>query len=270
MYLLSSDLFQIKAQKLNSDNVNNIIRLLESKEDGHHEIAFSLLESLGAPADKDLANVISGNANFLFRAFEQDWKPLLELIKEVTLNFQALQSLPDGFYKMINVEYLEMNHCHLKNLSNCIEHFGKLYSVTLNYNDLTCLPDTFNSLENMLELSLVGNQFKSFPKQIFKLKKLQMLSLIDNQINELPKGLVELTELKKLLLRNNELFEIPLEVCMLENLELLDLSDNKISKLPNAISNLKNLRTLYLDRNKLSKSEKQKISYLLPKAIIHF
>ena len=72
------------------------------------------------------------------------------------------------------------------------------------------------------------------------------------------------------ILRNNVICEIPLEVCMLENLELLDLSDNNISKLPNAISNLKNLRTLYLDRNNLSKSEKQKISYLLPKAIIHF
>ncbi|KZV33501.1 ATP-dependent DNA helicase Q-like 3-like [Dorcoceras hygrometricum] len=112
------------------------------------------------------------------------------------------------------------------NLSHSVQYFYA-YNCGLRGN----IPDTFGNLENLVILSLFGNELTGpIPKPLVNLKKLQGLALFRNRING----------------------PIPDSLCMLPNLNGMRLEQNRITgPIPDCMGNLTSLRQLYLQINRL-------------------
>ncbi len=117
---------------------------------------------------------------------------------------------------------------------------------------LSELPAEIGQLENLRELSLIGNNLSELPAEIGQLENLQELNLNGNNLSELPAEIGQLEKLERLYLDRNKLSELPAEIGQLRNLQELNLNGNNLSEWPAEIVQLKNLQTLILSVNKLS------------------
>ncbi|XP_064635243.1 leucine-rich repeat-containing protein 15-like [Lineus longissimus] len=116
-------------------------------------------------------------------------------------------------------------------------------------------PYTFQTPENLTELSLFGNQIRVLTNETFKgLRKLLKLDLRFNQISSIPDGsFKDLESLSILMLDNNKLLSVTNGTFKgLRNLADLELIRNKIhSVADNSFGDLKKLLKLNLMENKI-------------------
>lgn len=75
------------------------------------------------------------------------------------------------------------------------------YEYTQAHPDLMCL--------RLQELILPGNEFRTFPPEIFRLKKITRLSLARNGIKAVPPEIGALTTLTEIDLSHNSISELP-------------------------------------------------------------
>ncbi|XP_073044004.1 uncharacterized protein [Primulina eburnea] len=94
------------------------------------------------------------------------------------------------------------------------------------------IPESFGNLENLVTLSLFGNELTgAIPNTLVNLKKLQGLGLLDNKISG----------------------SIPNFLCRLENLNGIRLEQNQFTgSIPDCIGNLTSLREVNLGNNRLT------------------
>ncbi|XP_073277232.1 uncharacterized protein [Primulina huaijiensis] len=113
------------------------------------------------------------------------------------------------------------------NLSTTIQYFYA-YKCGLRGS----IPDAFGNLENLIVLSLFGNEITgTIPNTLVNLKELQGLYIFRNKING----------------------PIPDSLCMLPNLNGMRLEKNQITgSIPDCIGNLTSLRHLFLGNNRLN------------------
>ncbi len=104
---------------------------------------------------------------------------------------------------------------------------------------LTGIPPVLSRFENLEELILADNEFKSIPPEIWKFKNLKNLDLSKNQLTD-----------RSFEMRRNT------------SMEVLNIQFNLITRLPSDIRKLKNLRELILGNNMLSDLENEKFKGL--------
>jgi hypothetical protein len=101
-----------------------------------------------------------------------------------------------------------------------------LYGSSLN---IKKLPPAIGDLQNLTELSVIGNFFRDIPPSLYSLKKLKLLDLGGCGIKELSEAAVHLSELRTLILDDNCLQALPDSLASMENLRYLNLSRNNFS-----------------------------------------
>jgi len=148
----------------------------------------------------------------------------------------GLDSLPESFGEMENIEELDLSNLDLKDL-----------------------PKSFTNLHKLKVLDLSYNDFESFPIQVFELKNLEVLNLKLSHLDSIPPGIGQLTKLRILILDDNKFSDFPFAVTELNNLEELSITSSNISFIPKEIRNLKKLKRLdlssfwsYKDKNQIS------------------
>ncbi|NOZ08802.1 MAG: leucine-rich repeat domain-containing protein, partial [FCB group bacterium] len=75
--------------------------------------------------------------------------------------------------------------------------------------DLTILPESIDSLTQLVELDLYGNNMSSLPEAFGGLNNLQFLDLGANSLASLPSSFTDLTALRNLDLSDNDLAVLP-------------------------------------------------------------
>ncbi|MFE4076980.1 COR domain-containing protein [Peribacillus sp. YIM B13477] len=134
-----------------------------------------------------------------------------------------IERLPDEFFELKNLEFLDLYYLNIKELSSKI-----------------------TNLCNLNGLFLTGNEFKVFPTHIFDLRNLTKLALPSN-FKEIPAGIDKLVNLDFLNIIETEITHLPEEIGNLIKLTVLRLDNSKIKTLPRSIRNLSNLKLLGLD-----------------------
>ena len=180
------------------------------------------------------------------------------------LSLAGLEVSKEGIVKLINLEYLHINHKQLTSLPESIRLLQKLEILSLDENQLTSLPESIGELRSLKNLDLNENQLTSLPESLGNLQNLKRLYLSDNKLTVLPESLGNLQNLEWLFLSKNQLTSLPESLGNLQNLEWLIIRNNdEITSLPESFRNLQKLKRLACSVH-LPDSEMKKIKQLLP------
>ncbi|XP_027340817.1 receptor-like protein EIX1, partial [Abrus precatorius] len=183
-----------------------------------------------------------------------------KVLTHLDLSYNSLQqSIPDGFAKLISLQYLDLSNNELDGgIPKSFKKICQLKELKLQSNKLSGrLSDCIQQLCSTQTLDLSSNPFKSGPLPDFSwLSSLKTLSLRNTSIvGPLPQSFGHLPNLAILDLSFNQLSGSlpPFEVSKIASLENLDLSHNQLNgTLPYAIGQLSSLRRLTLSSNKLN------------------
>lgn len=125
----------------------------------------------------DITNKILANKDDKWLDFLLDWadrniiqdktnfsknKEVLLKTKHISLRWNRLKSLPKEFFRLTQLEILELNN-----------------------NDLEALPNEIGNLKKLKQLNLNINSLKILPKRVINLKKLEVLNIKNNKYLEL-------------------------------------------------------------------------------------
>ncbi len=124
--------------------------------------------------------------------------------------------------------------------------------------------------QDIKNLVLKDNRFKSIPDNLMALRGLEYLDLSDNRIKEISPAISNLTNLHYLDLSNNKIEEIPASLSALTNLRELNLESNKLKSLNFNLCALKELKILNLRDNRLNFQEVLNLVKCLPNTNILF
>jgi hypothetical protein len=97
---------------------------------------------------------------------------------------QKISSIPAQLYQCQNLKELNLNFNNLEFLPDDISRFQNLSSLNLNNNKLLALPSTIGSLSKLQYLSLTYNNLQYLPNEISFLRNLKILHLEGNPIQE--------------------------------------------------------------------------------------
>ena len=118
------------------------------------------------------------NVEMVF-AMLKNYPTVLERLIRTTfgdlLSLAGLEVSKEGIVKLINLEYLHINHKQLTNIPESIRLLQKLEILSLDENQLTSLPENIGELRSLKKLDLNENQLTSLPESIGDLQKLEIL-----------------------------------------------------------------------------------------------
>ncbi|ETL83029.1 hypothetical protein F442_17556 [Phytophthora nicotianae P10297] len=157
----------------------------------------------------------------------------LTSITSIKLTKNAIQILPEGFFELQALTYLDLSHNQLE--QDLSESFGALVSLkelVLSGNKLSRLPNSITLLENLEALHIEENMLTSLPEQIGKLQILHVLNAHSNQLTVLPSSFGALRNMQNLDLKKNRLESTGEAFAMLSRLKFLDLRQNKLVVFP--------------------------------------
>ncbi|KAK1932575.1 Leucine-rich repeat-containing protein 40 [Phytophthora citrophthora] len=153
----------------------------------------------------------------------------LTTVISIKLTKNALQVLPEGFFELQALTYLDLSH-------NLLEQ------------DLS---ESFGALIGLKELVLSGNKLSRLPNSITLLENLETLHVDENQLESLPERIGNLRKLHALNVHSNQLLSLPPSFGALENMQNLDLKKNRLESTGDALGALSRLKFLDLRQNKL-------------------
>jgi Leucine-rich repeat (LRR) protein len=114
-----------------------------------------------------------------------------------------------------------------------VKHDPASYTeLDFSYANLSSLPPYISKCVNLESISLVGNRFKSFPRELLSLPKLKKLNLSFNEIDSIPVDIQLYRELADFNVAGNKIRSIPRELGLLPALKRVNLSYNPIVSLP--------------------------------------
>ncbi|KAG7381856.1 hypothetical protein PHYPSEUDO_005512 [Phytophthora pseudosyringae] len=157
----------------------------------------------------------------------------LKSVTSIKLTKNALQLLPEGFFELQELSYLDLSHNQLE--QNLSESFGALVGLkelVLSGNKLSQLPDSITLLENLEALHIEENALTALPEQIGNLHKLHVLNAHSNQLTALPSSFGALRNMQNLDLKKNRLESTGDALATLSRLKFLDLRQNKLVVFP--------------------------------------
>lgn len=109
-----------------------------------------------------------------------------------------LKEIPEGIFKLVNLNYLSIYGCNLKAISKDIEKLNKLrslYIVGSSLSDSTLNDLITNVNPGLNSLSLDNNNISFIPPNICLLSKLKSLTITDNEIYQFPDCLYDLAKI---------------------------------------------------------------------------
>ena len=155
----------------------------------------------------------------------------IKTIKRLDMSYNELSSYPKPLCELLALETLNLAHNKLKDSE---------------------LPVDFEKYQNLIEIILDSNLFKSVPKSLVKFKNLIRLSIRNNMISDF-KNMENLRKLRYLVADNNEITRIDETIANIDKLELLHLKYNSIGYIHPSLlkNNFNQLKQLDLSYNKL-------------------
>ncbi|KAJ2994160.1 hypothetical protein HDV02_001776 [Globomyces sp. JEL0801] len=176
-------------------------------------------------------------------------------IVELSLQGNFLDDIPNGVYKLVNLESLDVSTNSVKNISPQIGNLIKLQFLNLSKNCLTELPNEI-CLLNRLELFEVElNKIESLPIDFQKLTSLKGVNMQNNNLRNAGNNFAFQFEsfgmLKKMKMDRCDLRQFP--HLKSENLEVLSIQVSSIRQLPDTIIHLNQLTILDLSYGRLGK-----------------
>lgn len=146
----------------------------------NHNQLSTLPESIGSLVHLEELMIERNNENFVLPDTIQ------HLIKLKRIWLSDLNKLPEGFWKLVNLEDAKLWSSNIQEIPSDIKKFKNLKEICLRDNKLTSLPDEIFKLKHLTYLSLGNNQFSSMSNKVNKLKNIDYLGLFGNPISEIP------------------------------------------------------------------------------------
>jgi|GEM_PF-4917376 len=171
---------------------------------------------------------------------------VLPKLKELNLDENNLNALPDNITKLKNLEVLSLYNNDLGTVSEAPVFLPDIAELNLGSNRFDVLPNIVFQLKNTKKLNISDNNLRTISDKIGQLKQLTHLDLSGNLLRNLPKTFVDLIKLRDLKLRKNLIEFFPSPIYSLPILRLLDLSQNKLRGFPDEF--VKNL--IFPERDK--------------------
>lgn len=139
--------------------------------------------------------------------------PSLSNLTELDIGFsETLQTLPDKFDQLANLNVLHAGNNRLKELPISLFSCEQLKELQLYGNDLTFLDDQLSKLKRLHELNVGRNQIKKIPSTIGDCQHLRVLHCYENCLSSLPSSLVNIPKLQTLTVHGNNLPVPPRDV----------------------------------------------------------
>jgi hypothetical protein len=155
-------------------------------------------------------------------------------VRQLKLNNQSIEfEKHRKIGELRNLQFLDIESCHL-----------------------TDLPDEFFKLPDLKTLILNYNNITTIPLRIRYCKRLEYLSTYSCKLTTIPK---EIESLNVLNLMNNNLTKIPLQIFKLSNLAILNFGGNPISEMRYEIENLKKHKWWNFQKTNITKERVRKI-----------
>ncbi|TYZ62499.1 hypothetical protein PybrP1_008709 [[Pythium] brassicae (nom. inval.)] len=157
----------------------------------------------------------------------------LATVTSFKLAQNGLQTLPDGFFQLTALIYLDLSHNQLQR--DLSEHIGALVNLKelgLAANKLIALPQSLGNLVSLEVLRVEENALASLPDRIGELKRLHTLSAHSNQLTRLPPSFASLANMQTLDLKRNRLESTSASLSRLLKLKFLDLRQNRLVAFP--------------------------------------
>lgn len=134
-------------------------------------------------------------------------------LRELTLNGNALASLPADLGLFTKLERLDVSNNRLRSLPNEIGYLCSLVELRCSGNPpLSQVPRTVRSLGHLELASFDFCGLSSLPAEITYCSRLLELNLANNRLRELPRDFGRLTRLTTLNLSENQLTELPMSM----------------------------------------------------------
>ncbi|KAG3027152.1 hypothetical protein PC121_g3784 [Phytophthora cactorum] len=176
----------------------------------------------------------------------------LTSVTSIKLTKNALQVLPERFFELQTLTYLDLSYNRLEqDLSESFGALAGLKELVLSGNKLSRLPNSITLLENLEALHIEENTLTALPEQIGKLQKLHVLNAHSNQLTVLPSSFGALRSMQNLDLKKNRLESTGDALATLSLLKFLDLRQNKLVVFP-VLPEGAALDQVYLGYNSLS------------------
>ena len=225
----------------------------------HSNMSFPLLKRLAELGDKTALKIFKDEIMERFFSGVESVQGFLQ--EEGYLNYLSKEEL----YSMVYEDYSAL--LEIERACNSLVHVGplgymerppyinvekgKIVLAVLSHTGVTELPKSFQSLDQLTSLEILGAKLTYAPDFIGELRNLRTLNLSANEIEKLPESIGKLRKLEALELSGNKIAKLPESIGGLKNLRLLDLISNVLEELPISIGNLKNLEELRLHGNKI-------------------
>lgn len=175
----------------------------------------------------------------------------LQSLNYLDISHTCLSELSDDIGCLVNLTNLVLDNNKLTCIPSTISHLKKLKCLDVANNQLEAIPDGISELTNLETLNCSLNQISSFPS-VENLKSIHILNISNNKLVALPIGIYdeELSHLSHIHASDNEIEEIQAEISDLPHLNFLDLSNNKLKGVPAELSACPKLKELSLKGNK--------------------
>ncbi len=102
-----------------------------------------------------------------------------------------LESLPEKFGIIENLQKLTINNSSIVSLPESIGELKELKEVNLSNNQLTSLPESFVNLTSITKLYLNNNKFIEIPTQLWGLKELTEINLSNNPLSDEENNIIQ-------------------------------------------------------------------------------
>ncbi|KAI9592287.1 hypothetical protein BDF19DRAFT_416382 [Syncephalis fuscata] len=172
-------------------------------------------------------------------------------------DFQArnLPTIPKSFFRYAaGIITLNLSQNHSLSLPiEFAQQCDQLRELRLANNDYKSVPEAVRHLATLSHLDLSCNRLAELDHaQLDQVQPLTSLMLQNNRLTELPPSFGRFVSLTSLYLSNNRFNHVPRVICEIRSLTDLDLSFNKISTIPNEIGQLTKLQRLLLVSNRIT------------------
>ena len=180
----------------------------------------------------------------------------LRFLKKLKLARNPLYLLREGVLHHLNLDELDMTHCHLRRIDDkAFASVNNINYIWLDNNELDDIPTRlFNNTNKLNILSLTNNSLIKLRREMFKgLSKLETLHLDRNHLTNITDySFAFLGSLRELTISHNQISELyEHSFNDLKTLISLDLSHNKITTIGRSFTRFQNIETITLKGNQL-------------------
>ena len=118
------------------------------------------------------------------------------MLTELSVVSNQLLTIPDAFFKLVGLTYLDLSQNRIFELPFMIEMLSKLTILRINQNDLVELPEDVCRLAFLIELQAANNYIEELPLNVALMTNLTTLITYGNQSHKPPPEIMPLPLIK--------------------------------------------------------------------------